>query len=79
MAQQAQTPMKSAYALTEREGKTYWSRCGVAFENRDGSLTIQLDCLPVSGRLQVRQDEPREAREREPTPRDRDGGKGHRR
>ena len=75
MAQQAQTQMKIAYALTERDGKTYWNRCGVAFENKDRSLTIQLDALPVSGRLQIREDEPRE--DREPS-RDRDGGR-HRR
>lgn len=76
MAQQNQTPMKIAFALTERDGRTFWSRVGVAFTNKDGSLTVQLDSLPVSGRLQIRDDEPREDRE---ASRDRDSGRGYRR
>ena len=57
--------MKIAYALTERDGKTYWTKIGVAYENRDGSQTIKLDALPVSGTLQLRDEEPREERERD--------------
>jgi hypothetical protein len=53
------------YALTERDQKTYWTRVGAAFKNRDESLTIVLEALPVSGRLQVRKDEPRERRSRD--------------
>lgn len=78
MAQQAQTQMKIAYALTERDGRTYWTKVGAAFTNKDGSLTVALDAFPVSGRLQIRDDEPREERERDPS-RDREGGRGHRR
>ncbi|MDQ2642654.1 MAG: hypothetical protein M3020_02475 [Myxococcota bacterium] len=54
---------KAVFALTERDEKTYWTRIGAAFANKDGSITLQLDALPVSGRLQVRDDEPREERE----------------
>lgn len=64
MAPQTNTT-KIAYALTERDGKTYWNKIGVAFENRDGSLTITLDALPVSGRLQLRDDDPRERDDRD--------------
>jgi len=60
----ARTNLK-VYALTERDGKTYWTRVGAAFKNRDDSLTIVLEALPVSGRLQVRKDEPRERRSRD--------------
>lgn len=53
---------KVVYAITERNEKSYWTRVGVAYINKDDSLTIRLDALPVSGTLQVRDDE----REREP-------------
>jgi hypothetical protein len=54
---------KAVFALTERDEKTYWTRIGAAFTNKDGSITVQLDALPVSGRLQIREDEAREERE----------------
>ncbi len=50
---------KSVFAITERDGKTYWNRVGAAFENKDGSVNVNLDALPVSGRLQIREDEER--------------------
>lgn len=53
---------KSVFALTERDQKTFWTRIGAAFLNKDGSVTVQLDALPVSGRLQIREDEEREER-----------------
>jgi hypothetical protein len=49
-------------AITERNDKTYWQRCGAAFKNRDGSLTLLLDTIPLSGKLQVREPKPREDR-----------------
>ncbi len=63
MAQNTNTT-KLAYALTERDGKTYWNKIGIAFENRDGSLTVKLDAFPVSGTLQLRDEEPRDEQER---------------
>lgn len=42
------------------EKKTAWTRIGVAFENRDGSLSVLLDSLPVDGKLQIRAYEPRD-------------------
>lgn len=50
---------KAVFAITERGDKSYWTRVGVAYTNRDGSLTLRLDALPVSGTLQVRDEEPR--------------------
>jgi hypothetical protein len=38
-----------------REGKSIWTRVGVAFENTDGSWNIRLSALPVGGgRLNMR-------------------------
>jgi len=54
---------KVVYAITERGEKSYWTRVGVAYENRDHSLTLKLDALPVSGTLQVRDEEARGERD----------------
>ena len=53
------TDTKAVFAITERGEKSFWTRVGAAFTNRDGSITIQLDALPVSGKLQIRDEEPR--------------------
>lgn len=53
-----------AYTVIERgEGKSYWLRVGTAFENRDGSLNVYLDAIPVNGRLQIRQYPPDDERD----------------
>ena len=50
--------MKDVYAIYESKGegreRSRWVRVGVAFDNRDGSLNVLLDALPLSGRLQIR-------------------------
>ena len=47
---------KAVYAIVEREGaKARWIRVGIAFTNRDGSLNLILDAVPVNGRLHVRE------------------------
>jgi hypothetical protein len=47
-----------------REGKSIWTRVGVAFENADGSFNIRLSALPIGGgRLNMR-----DPLEREPAP-----------
>ena len=52
------------YTVIEREGtRSFWLRVGAAWTNRDGSVTLRLDALPVNGVLQIRDaDERREAR-----------------
>ena len=52
----------SVFAITERGDKTYWSRVGVAFVNRDSSITVQLEAFPVSGKLQIRSEDKSEQR-----------------
>jgi len=52
---------KSVYVITEKtteQGvRTFWTKVGKAFDNRDGSITLKLDALPLSGTLQVRDDD----------------------
>lgn len=55
-----QPKFKVAYVITERNDKTYWNRIGVAFTNKDGSINVKLDALPIGGTLQIRDYEPRE-------------------
>jgi hypothetical protein len=62
-----QRNMKAVYSLVERTSantgtKTYWTRVGVGFVNRDGSITLRLDAIPINGQLQVREWEPYERR-----------------
>ncbi len=47
--------MKFVYTVVRRSnGKSYWVRIGVAFENRDGSWNVKLDATPTNGELQIR-------------------------
>jgi hypothetical protein len=50
--------MKDVYAIYDSKNdprdRSRWVRVGVAFENKDGSLNVLLDALPLSGRLQIR-------------------------
>ena len=45
---------KVVYAVIERGAKKHWLRVGLAFVNRDGSLNVRLDAMPLSGQLQIR-------------------------
>lgn len=48
--------MKAVYTVVEREpNKKFWVRIGRAFTNRDGSLSVQLDAMPMNGRLEIRE------------------------
>lgn len=37
-----------------KDGKTFWLRMGSGFLNKDASINVYLDCLPVNGKLQIR-------------------------
>lgn len=59
-------PSHTVYTIIETGGeKNRWLECGVAFTNRDGSLNLLLNALPVNGRLQVRASNGRGEREAE--------------
>ncbi len=52
--------LKVVYAITERGEKSFWTKIGVGYTNRDGSITIKLDAVPVGGTMQVRDWVPRD-------------------
>jgi hypothetical protein len=59
----ANKTMKVVWTVVDRgQGKSYWTRVGVGFVNRDGSLTLRLDAIPISGTIQVRDWEPHDRR-----------------
>jgi hypothetical protein len=55
-----QSKMKIAYVVTQRGTNKYWTRVGVAFVNRDGSMNVKLEAVPVNGEIHVRDYVPRE-------------------
>jgi hypothetical protein len=62
-------PFKVVYAVIANGPRRHWLRVGLAFVNRDGSLNVRLDAVPLSGQLQIRNDAPRSAAaEEEATP-----------
>lgn len=55
-----QGKLKIAYVVSERQGRSYWNRVGAAFVNSDGSITLKLDAVPVSGEVVIRDYHPRD-------------------
>lgn len=49
--------MKDVFTVIRKEdwNQDVWRKVGAAFENRDGSLTIYLDAVPLNGKLLVRE------------------------
>ena len=55
MSDKPATKRLAVYSIIETgEGKSLWRLVGTAFVNRDESLTVLLDALPVNGRLHIR-------------------------
>ena len=46
--------MKEVYTIIKNKEKSIWIKVGVAFENKDGSLNVKLNCLPLNGTLHIR-------------------------
>ncbi|MCY1024063.1 hypothetical protein [Pyxidicoccus sp. MSG2] len=44
----------NVFSARERNGRTYWTKAGSAFVNKDGSINVLLDVLPLDGKLQLR-------------------------
>jgi hypothetical protein len=45
-------PTHTAFQVRDTtNGKGFWNRIGVAWSNRDGSLSLQLECVPLDGRV----------------------------
>ncbi|MBN1916282.1 MAG: hypothetical protein JW889_00115 [Verrucomicrobia bacterium] len=49
-----ESKVKIVYVVSERSGKHYWNRIGIAFLNRDGSINVKLDAVPVKGEMCIR-------------------------
>ena len=72
---QPSQPFKVVYIVAERPGHKQWIRVGAAFVNKDGSLNVRLDALPLTGVLHIRDevhrphpDEPSDPPETSPRP-----------
>lgn len=54
-----------ALTVREKDGKSYWTRIGVAFPGNDGSYIVRLDAVPASteGQYVIHLREPREKQE----------------
>ena len=50
------TPTHTCYTVRDRgeDRKPYWAIIGSAFTNKDGSLNVVLDSLPIDGKIVVR-------------------------
>jgi hypothetical protein len=48
--------VKAVYTIVERKGsdRKLWVRIGTAWENKDQSLNVVLDALPVNGQIHIR-------------------------
>ncbi len=51
--QQQKHQAKDVLTVEENNGQNYWHKVGVAFVNKDGSLTVKLHMFPHL-RLQIR-------------------------
>jgi hypothetical protein len=60
----AQQKLKHVWMVEDaptREGaepRQFWTKIGVAHENADGSLTLQLAAVPVTGKMIIRDPSP---------------------
>lgn len=45
---------KDVFTVTGTDDSPRWTKVGVAFVNRDGSLNVILNALPVNGKLHIR-------------------------
>jgi len=52
--------LKIVYTITERGERHRWNRIGVGYVNRDGSINVKLDAIPVNGTMQLRDWTPRD-------------------
>jgi hypothetical protein len=51
---------KEVFTIVEREGllKALWVRIGSAWENRDGSIKVIFNALPMKGEVLIRDPKP---------------------
>lgn len=56
-----QAKRQAVFTTREVKGRTIWTRIGTAFTNKDSSLNVVLDALPMGGRLHIREEKPKDA------------------
>ncbi len=63
MAETKNTPTHKVFQIRDRgeNQKSAWTEIGVGFTNRDGSINLLLNSLPLDGKVQLRTYEPRKA------------------
>jgi hypothetical protein len=49
---------RAVYTIVERGGRRLWLRIGTAFINRDQSMNVRLDAVPVNGQFHIREAPP---------------------
>ena len=55
------TEVKDVFHIVERSGsgvepdKSIWTKVGVAFVNKDQSLNVMLEVIPLDGKLHIRE------------------------
>lgn len=63
------TKLKVLYVVTTRAERSYWTKIGMAYMNRDGSMTLSFDAFPANNnRVQMRDYSPRDIETGEPLP-----------
>jgi hypothetical protein len=51
----SKTPSHLAYAVRDANGKSFWTRIGVAWAHKDGQgFNVQIECVPLDGRITLR-------------------------
>lgn len=65
--------LKDVFAISERpsgsgEAKERWTRIGIGFVNRDNSINVVLDAMPLNGRFQIRDRQPKNQQIERSTP-----------
>jgi len=45
----------TVFMISKGKTRSFWTRIGVAFVNKDKSLNVKLDAVPVSGQLHIRE------------------------
>lgn len=55
-------------AKVKGEQSSFWTRCGVGFVNKDGSINVKLDLIPIDGKLHIREPKPKTEKQDEAAP-----------
>jgi hypothetical protein len=50
--------------IVKKDGSTFWMRVGTGFPNKDDSVNVYLDVFPKDGKLQLREFDERDTRDK---------------